>query len=61
MIYKVVYDDDLCYHKESYFFSLEQAKNWCKLNKHNWMRWHIEDEKGHWKHGGCNGTSYNGT
>ena len=60
-VYKVVYDDDLCYHYVSWFFDLETAKKWCKLNKHNWMRWHIYDEKDHEKYGGLNGQSYNGT
>ena len=59
-MYKVIYDDDLCYHKESFFYTLELAKKWCKLYKHSWMRWRIEDEKGQWKYGGCNGQSYNG-
>lgn len=59
-IYKVVYDDDLCYHHVSWFFDLETAKNWCKLNKRKWMRWHVYDKRGHEKHGGCNGLSYHG-
>ena len=42
------------------FQDLETAKKWCKLNKHNWMRWRIYDKEGHQKHGGCNGQSYNG-
>lgn len=60
MIYIVIYDDDLCYRKESYFFDFNHAKRWCQLNRHNWMRWKIKDEKGHEKYGGCNGQSYNG-
>lgn len=60
-IYKVVYDDDLCYRYVSWFFDLDIAKKWCKLNKRNWMRWHVYDEEGHERYGGCNGPSYNGT
>lgn len=60
-VYKVVYDDDLCYHCVSWFFDLATAKKWCKLNNHKWMRWHVYDERGHEKHGGCNGPSYWGT
>ena len=59
-IYKVEYEDDLCYNNVSWFFDLETAKKWCNLNKHNWMRWHVYDEKGHEKYGGCNGPSYHG-
>lgn len=61
MLYTVIYDDDLCYHRESYFFTLQEAKQFCKINKHNWMRWKIKDEKGHDVSGGCNNTSYYGT
>ena len=63
-IYKVVYDDDLCYRHVSWFFDLDTAKKWCRLNKHNWMQWHVYDvydKEGHEKYGGCNGQSYNGT
>ncbi len=60
-VYKVVYDDDLCYHCVSWFFDLETAKKWCKLNKYKWIRWRVFDKEGHERYGGCNGQSYNGT
>ena len=60
-IYKVIYEDDLCYCYTSWFFNLDTAKKWCKLNKYIWMRRHVNDEKGHEKYGGCNGLSYHGT
>ena len=60
-MYTVIYDDDLCYHKESFFITFKLAKNWVGLYKHNWMRWKVYDENNHLKFGGCNGNSYNGT